>query len=51
MSLGRKLYCVVEQLGGGTSRLRTELPQYGKFIRLLIVEMICGMNTEDYRNR
>ena len=41
---------MVEQLGGGMSRLRTELMQDGKFIgRLLMVERICGISIVDLR--
>ena len=43
---------MVEHLGGGMNRLRTELTQDGKGIRrLLMVERICGMSIVDYVRR
>ena len=43
MSLGRKWHCVVEQLGGGMSRLRTKLTKDGKGIkRLILMEGFVG---------
>ena len=51
--LGEKMSVwYIEQLGGGMSRLRTELTQDGKCIgRLLMVERICGMSIVDYLRR
>ena len=53
--LGEKMIvCGRGAIGGGMSRLRTELTQDGKCIyigRLLMVERICGMSIVDYVRR
>ena len=50
--LGEKIIVCDRQLGGGMSRLRTELTQGGKCIgRLIMVERICGMSIVDYVRR
>ena len=50
--LGEKIKCVVEQLGGGMSRLKIQLTQNIKYIRrLLMVGKICGVSIVDYGKR